>query len=515
MSPRFKERLLLAIWSLVLFSACFALQTRHNRFPFFYHPDEPGKVEQILTSRWNFNHPMLLLSTTKVAVSALPQPLSEQQVVEVGRVVSAGFMSAAIVALSLVAFLWRGWAGAFSAGAVLGLHHQLYELAHYMKEDSAMLFGFAVTFLAATMFWQAPSTKRAIFLGAACAFAVSGKYLGVLSLLVAGPVIFQAKNRPRGAFAIFAASFVAVFAIVNLPLLLNLATFQKSLDREVGFVVHGQREMTRSVPHAQYWSIFLDNSTPAIWVLLGFFVFARWRERRTLAAAEWAVVVFPFAYALLLSFSPKSNDRYFLPASAMFSLLAALGIEDAAHLLGESVSRRAVHIVAAVALVALQICGWAPRREGLWQYEEAFQHDDNQELIAWIKAKLPADAVIAKDNRVRLPDPSKKRDLTRGLGVIPQKVVTPGSLDLKGGFAADIGTIDEMLAKGITHVIVSDSDYGKFFLEGLRPKSDESGAYAKRKAFYETLFREGDLQWERDRGTVIYLHPGLRVYRLR
>ena len=37
-----------------------------NTFPFYYHPDEPGKVEQVLGMRpWNFHHPTLLLSTTK------------------------------------------------------------------------------------------------------------------------------------------------------------------------------------------------------------------------------------------------------------------------------------------------------------------------------------------------------------------------------------------------------------------------------------------------------------------
>jgi hypothetical protein len=36
------------MWSIALFCACLALNTRHNRFPYYYHPDEPGKVEQIM-----------------------------------------------------------------------------------------------------------------------------------------------------------------------------------------------------------------------------------------------------------------------------------------------------------------------------------------------------------------------------------------------------------------------------------------------------------------------------------
>jgi hypothetical protein len=107
------------MWALALFSVCFALNTRHNGFAFFYHPDEPGKVEQVLTGRWNFNHPMLLLSTTKAVVETLQIPAEPQAIVEAGRRVSAFFAAAAIVALSILAYLWRGWGVALIVGVTL------------------------------------------------------------------------------------------------------------------------------------------------------------------------------------------------------------------------------------------------------------------------------------------------------------------------------------------------------------------------------------------------------------
>ncbi|MDB6154576.1 MAG: hypothetical protein JWL90_3029, partial [Chthoniobacteraceae bacterium] len=287
MSERFVQNALLALWCVALFAGCLILHTRHNNFPYHYHPDEPGKVEQVISGKWNFHHPMLLLSTTKLAVAIAKTPHTQQKVVEKGRLVSAIFTAVAVVSFSLLAFIWRGWPGAFTAGAVLGLHHQFYELAHYMKEDSAMLMGLALTFLAAALYWQAPSWKRAAFLGIACALAISGKYLGVLSLAVAAPVLW--KRRCPWSTGLFFIGLVMALILINLPLLMDLGVFEKSLGREINFVVEGQKGMTRRVPHSQYWSVFLDNSTPAIWLLLGIFLYSRWRERFAITPPEWAV----------------------------------------------------------------------------------------------------------------------------------------------------------------------------------------------------------------------------------
>jgi hypothetical protein len=90
---------------------------------------------------------------------------------------------------------------------------------------------------------------------------------------------------------------------------------------------------------------------------------------------------------------------------------------------------------------------------------------------------------------------------------IPQKV-------LGQRYAADVGTINDLRAAGVTHVAVSESDYGRFFLESLRPQTEEHDSFLRRKFFYEQLFREGELLWERRRGTVIYLHPGIRLYHI-
>lgn len=496
---------LLILWAVLLWTGCWKLHTRHQQFPFFRHPDEPGKVEQVLKGDWNFHHPMLLLTASKLAVQIFDVPRQEQKIVEAGRSVSAAFTALAVVALSLLAYLWRGALAAFTTGVVLSLHHQLYELSHYMKEDSALLMGVAFTLLAATWFSLRPSSWRAALLGGACALAISGKYVGIVMLAVAVPVLWRARDANRARrIGIFCMALVAILAAVNLPLITNTTTFGKSLAREMDYVVYGQRGMTRNIPHAQYWNVFLDNTTPAIWLLLLLFLVARWRQRHELTAIEWSVIAFPFLYAVALSFSPKSNDRYFLPATAVFSFLAVLGVEDAAALVSRRAPQRVLLAVLALILIALQITGWSRTRPGWWHYDLAFQHDDIEELVTWLRTSLPPEAVLATDNRVGLPDARKKKYRTRA-APLPQRI-------LRDRFVADLGSLAELRGQGVTHVIVSESDYGRFFLESLRPQKAEETNFLRRKTVYEEIFREGKRLWARPRGTVIYLHPGIEVY---
>ncbi len=492
-----------------LFAAALWLHARHNDFPYFYHPDEGEKVRQVRTGEWNFHHPMLLLTTVKFYAGLQNVPPQEQRIVEAGREVSAIFSALAIGTLVLLAFAWRGWAAALPAAGALLFQHQLFELAHYFKEDTALLCGVALTFYAAWRFWRTPDRWRAVVLGLAAACAISGKFLGVCALAVALPVLWWAPGGGRRErLAWFGGALLLALFLINLPLVLNPGAFAQSFDREVQLAVHGQRGTTRNVPHTLYWNVFRDNTTPVVWALLLVFLAARWRERRRVTLPEWLLIAFPFAFALALSFSPKSNDRYFLPATAMFTLFAALGVPDASRMLTRWVPRGWTTGVLGGLLVISQIC--SPPHPLDWknfaQYYEAFQRDDNAEMLWWVKTQLPADAVIVKDSRVRLPETGNSEDEAR-LGTVPQKIIAKK-------YAADVGTIAALRVRGVTHVAVSASDYEGFFREGVRAKKNDEKSFEHRKAFYEELLRDGELVFARERGTVLYLHPGLRLYRL-
>jgi len=486
------------------------LFTRHNNFAFFYHSDESAKVEQVLTGTYNFHHPMLLLSATELWLRGGGGEATQQQTVEAGRFVSAVFSALAIGAFSLLGFVRSGWLAAVAVGLLLTCHQQLFELAHYMKEDPALLVGMALTFLALACYQRRPSWVTAAGCGMACGVAISGKYLGVVVLICALPVLMQARGLRRGErfahLGVLLAGALAVLVVANLPLLRDLATFRASFDREMEFVVDGSKGMTRRVPHTVYLNIFADNTTPMIWLLLAVYYVRFWQTRREHDALAWVLALFPLVLTLVFSFSPKTNDRYYLPVTATFYYLAALALAELPHVMpqrwrGLAGMRGPAPRVAALLIAA----AWeAPR---LLEVYRAFQHDDRRELAELIRTTLPAEVRIAQDSRVMLPD---RRNRERGKVIVdlPQQVVSGPR------YASDLGDLDQLRAAGFTHVAVTESSYGRFFLNSMKAKEEYRDEHARHRTFYERLDKEGTLLFDRPRGTVIYLHPGLRLYQI-
>jgi Dolichyl-phosphate-mannose-protein mannosyltransferase len=181
----------------IFFVAGVWLYNRHSDFPCFYHPDESGKSRQLITGRFNFNHPLLLLQTTRVTSWIRRPSLTPQPVTETGRMVSAVFAAGAVACFSLLAAHMYGTPAAACVGALLLANSQLYELAHYMKEDTALAFGIAAFFLALTRCWLRPSMARFAVLGAAAALAVSGKYIGALVVPLAFVPVFRLREERR------------------------------------------------------------------------------------------------------------------------------------------------------------------------------------------------------------------------------------------------------------------------------------------------------------------------------
>ena len=505
MSSRFPNLARLGLWSTLLFVLTLWLGTRHNDFPWYYHPDEPGKAEQVLGMRaLNFHHPMLLLNTTKAAVGVFGVEREPQAVVEAGRYVSATFTAFSVVALALLAYIWRGWAVSIIAGLALATHHQLFELSHYMKEDTALLFGLCVTFLAAHLHQRTPSLRNALLLGVGVGLAISGKTLGALSLCIAVPVFIATREKCGWRIVLAAAvCALAVFAATNYQAFANLTEVRSSSARELALVTGGQG-MTQSVPHTKYWSIFLANTTPIIWPLIAVALHATWRRRKTLNSAQWATVIFPIALSITLSFFPKENDRYFLPATALFTLLAAVGVSETAAYLHSNSQRRLAKTAIGAILILGQLVSWTDDRAGLLRYDQAFQHDDTADLLAWLRDNTTAKDSIAKDNRIRLPDAKRSSKKARPL---------PNELRSEE-FVADLGPIEKLQTENVEIIIISESTYMRFERSGMRPKQGTASAAERRRTFYQELRRTHEPVWTRPRSTVIYLHPGIEVFRL-
>ncbi|XHR29175.1 MAG: hypothetical protein ACFUZC_01140 [Chthoniobacteraceae bacterium] len=489
-----RPALQIVLFSVLLFVAGLALFTRANRFPFHRHPDEPVKVAQLQTGNWNFNHPMLLLSTARLALAASGTDLRDpQRVVEVGRWVSAGF--AAATAALMAAALWLA-AGRF-AGIAVGLlilsNHQLFELSHYLKEDTALAFGLAAWLLGLALYRRWPGRATAAFVGAGAALALSGKYIGALAPLISLWLLASPRTTPRARrYLPFLAAFLATVALVNAPMLGNKEHWESSFNREVTLAVNGQGGMTRSVPHTIYFRAFRDNLHLVLWIFIALAFWRAWQRRRELGPEELALFLVPLLLMALLSFSPKANDRYFLPATVLFLGAAALGIS--------AIPRKAALPALLAAAVAFQVIGH-PGRD-LRSYWLAFQSDDRSALTAWLNVRPPGE-VIVQDRRTLLPSAAKPAFLAWQEPLTPR--VLPQALE-------KYPDLQSLRAEGATLAALCQDDYERFDLKKLRPQKGAEETARRTGELYRAIRENRQPLWQRPRGLVIYLHPGLVVY---
>ena len=483
--------------ALLLFAGSLALYTRDNAFPFDYHPDEDGKTHQIIARERNYHHPLLLLNATDLAVQVTGTRHEDQPVVVVGRWVSAAFAAGAVALLAVVAFWRGGWLGGLAVGLLVATHPELCKAAHYLKEDTALVFGLALFFVAVERWSRQPSVATLRFLGIASAVATSGKYLGVVAFLFALPLVWRARALP-GRWKQFLLAFAATFLLLNIPPTTHPSSPFKSLKREVVGVTAGHRGMTRDIPHAKYFPELRDDVPAPLLAcgaayLLGLAATAR---RRT--SAEWVLALFPVVYLAILSCSPKTGGRYLLPVSTVACALAGLALIDGARFLRRS-ALPARGLLGAVLLVGGTAFLTTAQWPALLETMRDFQQDDRIALAAWIREHVPADAVIVEDHRVNVL-------IHRATAGLPQRIFDED-------YAADLGTIDEQRSWGTVYVAVSPRAFDRFFSD-LKPRAAEREEFERRREFYRRLFAEAELVWERKSRGNMYLQPGLRLYRL-
>jgi len=498
------------IMAVVLFALTLALDTRHNDFPFTYHPDEGGKVVQVLAGSRNFHHPLLMLQTTEYVARLGFIPRDPQAIVQTGRWVSAGFAAGSVVAFALLAWWNYGLLVGWGAGLAVALQDDLFELSHYMKEDPALLFGLALALLAAQIWWRRPGRRSLQFLALACGLATAGKYLGIVSLAFALPIVIWhcaadaiLARGPR--VKLFAIVFAVTFLICNFPLLgWKISSPFRSIGHEMNGVAGGHLGLTRKVPHAEYLLSLKSKVPVALAILVAAYAVALIATEPRRTPPEWITLLFPLVFLALLSCSPKVSERYLLPVSAMIPLLAALGAGEIGRFIGGSGSpgRAVLGSLASIALL-----GWAVYSElpGFRRSFEGFQHDDPTAVANWIKVNLPGDAVIAEDHRVNLS--ASKADGLSTNARVPQKV-------LDASFAPDLGTFDELRAKGVSYVAICRQNYGRYFNDEMKPQNSVKSGYDKKREFYGRVITEGQLVKEWPKGPIAYLQPGIKLYRV-
>ena len=241
---------------LCVFAVGLTVFSRHNSFPYYYHPDEPGKVSQLIRHKRNFHHPMMMLSTVNVARYAVLRGANQknsQKVVQVGRVATAAMSAGAVAALAVLAFQLFGALAGWAVGLLGVTNPLLFDLAHYFKEDPWLMAGIAVFCLALNAFSEAPTMKRLYLLAVACAVAAAGKYVGFFLLPVAVWFVWSrtepALRKPR--FLRFLATFVGVWLLFNLSFLTSPGLLFSSLHEESVKLAGMTDGVTRKVPHTE------------------------------------------------------------------------------------------------------------------------------------------------------------------------------------------------------------------------------------------------------------------------
>ena len=490
--------------AIVVFIGGMGLFSEHRSFPFYYHTDEPGKVLQVVHRGKNFHHPTLLLTTATLARRTFLHGGAEddpQRVVELGRLVVAAFAAASAALLALLAARLHGLSAGLATGLLVVSNPLLYELAHYFKEDPVLLFGIVACALAAHHHATRRDARSLVLLGVAAGVAAAGKYVGTALVPVAalvgartggGSAQERWKRARRVAGSALLTWLVLDYRIFRSPALI----VPQSVGEEMSKAFVGKHGLVRAIPHAFYFEVQDSYGGPWIPALAALWLaFAIWRPRKV-SVAEWLLAGVSLAFLAAFSFTPKASPRYYLPIAVTLCYLAAAGVFQWAALASARSERSRI----GATLVAVLVClgaAW-PQWRDTQALRRAFQQDDRAELMKAVEA-LPPTAIIAQDQEVGLPEPERRWE-HKGRKALRQQV-------LGAKQAADLGSLAELRARGVTHLALSRRAYGPYFATDQIIKDQD--VVAARRGFYQTALERGRVLREWKKGQVIYLQPGL------
>lgn len=481
------------MWALsaVLFVFSLALFTWKNSFPYYYHADEPLEAQLVLEGATHFHHPLLMGNFTDLVSRILQVPRTPQPIVETGRWCMAVFGAIAVVAFAWLAFRYGGLLAAGAVGVLVALNPLLIEVTHYYKEDPALLMGLGLSFLAMAHFWERPSGRSVLLLGAANALAFSGKYIGIVAVILSAIVLSRVplgnvSIRRGNCFLLFALAFVVVVFGVNYQLYRGLDVMIGGVGREVVLLDEGGG---KSLLTDKYLSIFLEQTSVVFWFFMAWWCFRVWQTRRDRSLPEFLLILFPIVFAVMLSLTPKTAERYFLPVGVMICLLTGLGLADfstRAAAFWKWTGLKTGLLCAACLMVAVASVASEVRKTVL-----AFSRDSRRELAGWLQQHAAPDAIVAQDRRVQLVGVFTKETGDRAY-TPTQKVLTQDKM-------AAFGSVQKLQQEGVSYVAI----------DAAKKKKTGEG-----RGFYQELEAKGELVWKGGKGPVIVLNPRLELYRL-
>jgi hypothetical protein len=540
-----------------LFLLCADLYTRHNNFPVNWHPDEGGKVSQLLNDHRNFNHPQLMLEAAIWLAEREHTPDRTQAVVEIGRRASAYMAAAGAVMLAWAGYFGVGRVGFLLAAAGAGLCPALLCHAHYFKEDASLCFGVAaVICVGAAMTWRwhwIIMLLLATLLGVACGVAASGKYVGAIMLLpaVIFVVLIGLKRwwiLPLLPVLVILGS-VQTWQAINHRALDNWQDFEHGFEREKEHGIGGHDNVMIPRPNLYFTRLVWEEAMPHVKVLaiaapvslVAAALLAR-RRRRPVAVlpddgthargldsappnepmpAESAPrppmwrriflqpIVVPrqspmfvvwlalclVAYAAMLSQGTIPFYRYALPLTLMLYATAAIG----AMWVGKALQTRftpawAIGLAVLAVIVPLQ---WQRCQD----YLNQFAHDCRVPLRDWANT-LPVGTTIVCDSYTELDSGWGGRFRTQ-LNVYRYR------------FAAETGSVEELVRRRVNYVVIAGSSFERY-LDPATTWVEDPASFKERRRFYETLFAKYPIEksWVANHKMRAFSNPDIYVFKL-
>ena len=511
-----REQHSLVAWLLaaVLWLASFFLYTRHIDFPAGFHFNEPAKVGQIRSDgqRLDFNHPVLLLATTRLAIDVTGLPDDPATVLAVGRRVSAAFAATAATAAAFIGLAMGGPGAMLVAWLFVALCPQLLVPAHYLKEDAALLMGLLLSL--AAVFWleraSQPRTRvvLAALLGVGIAAAISAKYIGVLALPVALAALFALVSRARlgprtGALlaGVLLATTLASTLLFNHWAVQHPDRFSRGLNKEYRHATTEHYGVTMARPNT-YLARAVHRQVPG-WILALAFaqLLLPWPGKRRIA--EWTLAALAVGYFAAISFSALPFTRHAAPVIVLAYLLAALAVIRITRLLA---SRKPAipalkWLGPAVPTALLLIL--APRALA---FTDQFRDDSRYGARDWLAAHVQAGEQVLAD-RIVFPATLWTRDKPRPDGM---QAIAFAVYDMRKPPA-------QLAAEGIRYVAVTDISWARYFDPSTRGSPGEEADFERKRDWYRMLFEGYRPAWA---STVSlpsesYTNPEIRIYDLR
>ena len=502
--------------SVAALALVFSLVHANSSFDPVLHPDEVGKVKQLVGREFEYFHPQLMLRAAEVinliTTGSLDGGGDWQRVAENGRLASAIMSTAAVALLAWLAWRRHGPTAAILSGLLIATHPNMVTSAHYLKEDAALLFAFAAWLVAADIYLKRRTWRRMSAFAVACGLIASSKFVGI-GWAVAGLVLITVyppkleeptpTRRRRHLFVTLVAGVgvaLAVWGTLNWPALGEFRLLLGGIDYERRHLLTGHSDGLQYHAWGFIASFLLQWPNVALVALslIATIGLAIQRHRRR-DVSRWLVPASIAIYLLIASAASFFQPRYLLPAEAGLAFLAGVG----AVVIGIAITRRmnpgsaraVLRVSIAVGLAAMPIAAQVRRDVILLN---AFASDSRLVAWQWLAEHAPPGSCVAAGPYTRAN--LERDDLT----VIDWPMDVP---------------VSALVADGATYAVVSDLWYARFDSPHTSPRSgfDEMVAASRRQT---SDLQDGphELVWSFDNPEPFprytYASPSLRIYKL-